>query len=57
MSFVRNRENIQECREFLTQHGGSNIHIISKIENQEAIDNYEEIAEYSDGVMVARGDL
>jgi pyruvate kinase len=57
MSFVRNKENILECRNFLEQHNGHNIHIISKIENQEAIDNYEEIVEYSDGVMVARGDL
>jgi pyruvate kinase len=57
MSFVRNKENILECREFLEQHNAHNIHIISKIENQEAIDNYEEIIEYSDGVMVARGDL
>jgi pyruvate kinase len=57
MSFVRNKDNIQECRNFLDSHGGENIHIISKIENQEAIDNYEEIVEYSDGVMVARGDL
>ncbi len=57
MSFVRNKDNIQECRNFLEQHGWSNIHIVSKIENQEAIDNYEEIVEYSDGVMVARGDL
>jgi len=57
MSFVRNKENILECRNFLEQHNAHNIHIISKIENQEAIDNYEEIVEYSDGVMVARGDL
>ncbi len=57
MSFVRNKENIQECRDFLDKNGWEDIHIISKIENQEAIDNYEEIVEYSDGVMVARGDL
>jgi pyruvate kinase len=54
MSFVRNKENIQECRDFLDKNGGENIHIISKIENQEAMDNYKEIVEYSDGVMVAR---
>lgn len=57
MSFVRNKDNVLECRNFLEQHNAHNIHIISKIENQEAIDNYEEIVEYSDGVMVARGDL
>jgi len=30
---------------------------MSKIENQEGVDNVEEIIKYSDGVMVARGDM
>lgn len=57
MSFVRNKENILELREFLSEHNASHIKIISKIENQEAIENLEEIVKYSDGVMVARWDL
>ncbi len=57
MSFVRNKENILELKDFLAAHNASHIKIISKVENQEAIENLEEIVQYSDGVMVARGDL
>jgi pyruvate kinase len=57
VSFIRNGENVKETREFLDKHGGNHIKIISKIENQEAIENLEDIAKLSDGLMVARGDL
>lgn len=57
MSFVRNKENIQELRELLDKNNGSYIQIISKVENQEALENLKEIVQHSDGVMVARGDL
>lgn len=56
-SFVRNRQNVIDIREFLDANGGENIRICSKIENQEAIENLDEIILISDGVMVARGDL
>ncbi len=56
-SFVRKATDVLEIRELLEQHGGEHIQIISKIENQEGVDNIDEILEVSDGIMVARGDL
>ncbi len=57
MSFVRSKENVEELREYLQDLGGEHIKIISKIENQEGIENLAEIIQASDGIMVARGDL
>ncbi|MBR5489676.1 MAG: pyruvate kinase [Oscillospiraceae bacterium] len=56
-SFVRSGADVQVIRDCLDECGGENIRIISKIENQQGVDNLEEIIRLSDGVMVARGDL
>lgn len=56
-SFVMNKENVREIRSLLDSQNGQSIKIISKIENQEWIDNLWEIIDESDGVMVARWDL
>ncbi|SEO22889.1 pyruvate kinase [Paenibacillus sp. OV219] len=56
-SFVRKATDVLEIRELLEKHGANHIQIISKIENQQGVDNLDEILEVSDGLMVARGDL
>ena len=56
-SFIRKASDVAEVRKVLDENGGHNIKIMSKIENQECIDNFDEILELSDGIMVARGDL
>jgi pyruvate kinase len=54
LSFVRRREDLEPVRAHL---GDRDIPLIAKIEKPLAARNAEEIIEYADGVMVARGDL
>lgn len=56
-SFIRKRSDVEEIRAHLDVNGGQDVMIISKIENQEGLTNFDEILEASDGIMVARGDL
>lgn len=56
-SFVRTAEDVIDLRNFLDNNGGSDIKIISKIENIEGIDNFKRIIKHSNGIMVARGDM
>ncbi len=55
-SFVRSASDIKAVQDILDDRG-SDIKIISKIENQEGVDNIDEIIEASYGIMIARGDL
>lgn len=55
-SFVRNAADVNAVQQLLDARS-SDIKIISKIENQEGVDNIDEIIEASYGIMIARGDL
>lgn len=57
LSFVSSKDDIFKVRNLLKVRDCSNIKIISKIENQEAIENIDEIIDNSHGIMFARGDL
>lgn len=57
LSYVRSEIDVLEVVDLIIENGDSHIGIISKIENNDAINNLEEIVDVSDGVMVARGDL
>ena len=55
-SFVRSADDVRAVQKILDERH-SDIKIISKIENQEGVDNIDEIINASYGIMVARGDL
>ncbi|MEM4397035.1 MAG: pyruvate kinase [Candidatus Woesearchaeota archaeon] len=56
LSYVRNKKDLSYVRDFLKKNN-IDCKIVSKIENIEAVKNFDEILEYSDAIMVARGDL
>ncbi|PVG04825.1 putative pyruvate kinase [Serendipita vermifera] len=55
-SFIRRAQDVIDIRECLGPDG-ANIKIIVKIENEQGLENFDEILNETDGVMVARGDL
>lgn len=56
ISFVRTAKDVKEIKTII-RNNNSEIPVISKIEKHEAVKNFFEILEESDGIMVARGDL
>ena len=56
-SFVSCKQDLIDVRNYLKEIGAEDIELIAKIENQSGVDNIEEICQYCDGIMVARGDM
>lgn len=60
LSFVRSAEDVKALREFIEKNIPNETEppqIIVKIEKHEALKNFDEILDETDGVMIARGDL
>src|SRR5690606_38197629 len=57
MSYVKDENNILEVREFLYQHQGKDVKVLSKIETKESVDNLEQIINASDGILLKKGEL
>jgi pyruvate kinase len=56
LSFVRKGSDLKTLRRLIKREGGSQF-LIAKIEKPEAIDEFDNILDETDGVMIARGDL
>jgi len=59
LSFVRSADDLRELKGLIRSRHGSEaaVPVIAKIEKPQALDNIEEIIQFADAVMVARGDL
>lgn len=56
VSYVERKQDITEVRELLSVKG-RHIKVIAKIQNRKALQNFTEILEASDGIIIARGYL
>ena len=54
LSFTRNADDIRNLRKAIGDRESS---IVAKIENEQSVDNFPQILDEADGIMVARGDL
>ena len=55
--FVRNKNDLIVVKEALKNANASHIKLYAKIENKEGFDQLDELIEYSDHIIIARGDL
>lgn len=56
-SFIRSAKQVLAIKDLLDKEGKSHVLVIAKIENRQGVDNFHEIIDVADGIMVARGDL
>jgi len=56
VSYVESKEDILEVKELLSIKG-RHIKIMAKIQNKKALQNFDEILEVADGIIIARGYL
>jgi pyruvate kinase len=57
VSFVQTPDDMQRVRAAVVAAGAPDVALVAKIETPLAVDRIEQIADQSDGLMVARGDL
>ncbi len=57
ISFVNCADDVLQVKNYLKEINFKDVKIISKIESEEGVNNYDKILKVSDGIMVARGDL
>ena len=57
LSFVSSYEDVLEVNDYLIDIENDRLSLISKIENELAVEDLDNIISNSDGIMIARGDL
>ena len=56
-SFVSEKQDIMDVKDYLRSIGAENIDLIAKIENRSGVDNIEDISTECAGIMIGRGDM